>query len=221
MTDREALIAAVWAFPNEDTPRLVLADWLDEHEEAVWGGYIRAQVMMARLVAADDYDFEYVAASQIVAAVDNLTLREWVHREGIPFPEGPRLLMRSTEGDEDRLRDFVADVSIAFRRGFPDGLRCPIAFLLENARQLPILKLNRIELTDKRPFQISLRQWSWRVMEGAPGGPENLLPLEVFDCLPEREAFIAVYRSRKNAMAALSKACLSFATQAALGSSSH
>jgi uncharacterized protein (TIGR02996 family) len=29
-TDRDALIAAVVAHPDEDTPRLALADWLDE-----------------------------------------------------------------------------------------------------------------------------------------------------------------------------------------------
>lgn len=33
MTDRDALVAAVLANPAEDTPRLVYADWLDDHDE--------------------------------------------------------------------------------------------------------------------------------------------------------------------------------------------
>ncbi len=31
MTDRDALVAAICAAPHDDLPRLVLADWLDEH----------------------------------------------------------------------------------------------------------------------------------------------------------------------------------------------
>jgi uncharacterized protein (TIGR02996 family) len=31
MSDREALYAAILAHPDDDTPRLVFADWLQEH----------------------------------------------------------------------------------------------------------------------------------------------------------------------------------------------
>src|SRR5687768_11363773 len=34
MDDRRALMAAIIANPDEDTPRLALADWLDEHGDA-------------------------------------------------------------------------------------------------------------------------------------------------------------------------------------------
>ncbi|HJZ56263.1 MAG TPA: TIGR02996 domain-containing protein, partial [Gemmataceae bacterium] len=51
MTDEHALLAAIREHPEEDTPRLVYADWLDEQ-----GGqanrdraeYIRAAVELAR-----------------------------------------------------------------------------------------------------------------------------------------------------------------------------
>lgn len=37
MTEREALLRAICASPDDDTPRLVFADWLDEHEpESAW-----------------------------------------------------------------------------------------------------------------------------------------------------------------------------------------
>jgi len=33
MVEREGLIAAIAAAPDDDTSRLILADWLDEHDD--------------------------------------------------------------------------------------------------------------------------------------------------------------------------------------------
>jgi uncharacterized protein (TIGR02996 family) len=33
MTTEQALLAAVWADPHDDLPRLVYADWLDETDD--------------------------------------------------------------------------------------------------------------------------------------------------------------------------------------------
>ena len=48
MTDRAALIRAVLASPDDDTPRLVFADWLDDHGEARLAAFIRDQIECAR-----------------------------------------------------------------------------------------------------------------------------------------------------------------------------
>jgi uncharacterized protein (TIGR02996 family) len=51
MTDRDALLAAICASPDEDTPRLAFADFLDEEggkENATRAEYIRAAVRLAR-----------------------------------------------------------------------------------------------------------------------------------------------------------------------------
>jgi uncharacterized protein (TIGR02996 family) len=42
MGDGEALLRAVLAKPRDDAPRLVYADWLDEHGQAAAADYIRA-----------------------------------------------------------------------------------------------------------------------------------------------------------------------------------
>ena len=42
--DRDALLAAVRANPDEDTPRLVLADWLDDHGEPDFAAFIRLEI---------------------------------------------------------------------------------------------------------------------------------------------------------------------------------
>jgi uncharacterized protein (TIGR02996 family) len=49
----DALYAAVCAAPDDDTPRLVLADWLDEHDDPARAAYIRAQVGLHRAQEAD------------------------------------------------------------------------------------------------------------------------------------------------------------------------
>jgi uncharacterized protein (TIGR02996 family) len=49
MSDEDALLAAIDANPEEDTPRLVYADWLDEHGQAIRAEFIRVQVEVARV----------------------------------------------------------------------------------------------------------------------------------------------------------------------------
>ncbi len=44
MTEREALLRAVCEFPDDDTPRLVFADWLQKHGEEERAEFIRVQV---------------------------------------------------------------------------------------------------------------------------------------------------------------------------------
>ena len=44
MTDDAALFAACLARPSDDTPRLVLADWYDDHGEDEFAWALRAQV---------------------------------------------------------------------------------------------------------------------------------------------------------------------------------
>jgi uncharacterized protein (TIGR02996 family) len=53
-TDELTLIAAVCADPDDDTPRLVLADWLDEHGQTDRAEFVRLQVELATLEVATD-----------------------------------------------------------------------------------------------------------------------------------------------------------------------
>jgi uncharacterized protein (TIGR02996 family) len=55
MNEEAALLRAICEHPDDDTPRLVFADWLDEQGGAVnaaWAAGIRAQIALAR--GADD-----------------------------------------------------------------------------------------------------------------------------------------------------------------------
>ncbi len=48
MTDGDALLRAILANPDDDTPRLVYADWLDENDQPARAEFIRVQIELAR-----------------------------------------------------------------------------------------------------------------------------------------------------------------------------
>jgi uncharacterized protein (TIGR02996 family) len=49
MDEAKALLRAICANPDEDTPRLVYADWLDEHGQSERAEFIRVQCALARI----------------------------------------------------------------------------------------------------------------------------------------------------------------------------
>jgi uncharacterized protein (TIGR02996 family) len=57
MTDQDALLQAVIAHPDDDLPRLVFADYLEEHGDGVQAEFIRLQCDLAHR-AADDPDLQ-------------------------------------------------------------------------------------------------------------------------------------------------------------------
>jgi uncharacterized protein (TIGR02996 family) len=48
MSDEDALLAAIAEHPDEDTPRLVYADWLQEHDQPIRAEFIRLQIEIER-----------------------------------------------------------------------------------------------------------------------------------------------------------------------------
>src|SRR4051812_14383873 len=48
MTDRATFLAAIAAAPDDDLPRLIFADWLDEHGEPDRAEFIRLQCAITR-----------------------------------------------------------------------------------------------------------------------------------------------------------------------------
>jgi uncharacterized protein (TIGR02996 family) len=58
MTDRAAFLAAIVAAPDDDLPRLVFADWLDEYGEPERAEFIRVQCELAKLRAKGCHEGE-------------------------------------------------------------------------------------------------------------------------------------------------------------------
>jgi uncharacterized protein (TIGR02996 family) len=55
MSDHEALLAAICENPDEDTPRLVFADWLEERDQPERAAFVRSQVELARTPAWEPF----------------------------------------------------------------------------------------------------------------------------------------------------------------------
>ncbi|MBN9519289.1 TIGR02996 domain-containing protein [bacterium] len=63
MNDEAALLAAIRADPGADTPRLVYADWLDDHGRP-GGAFLRAECALAAVPADDPRRARLLAAVQ-------------------------------------------------------------------------------------------------------------------------------------------------------------
>jgi uncharacterized protein (TIGR02996 family) len=48
VTEQEALVRAIVTEPEDDTVRLVYADWLQDHEQEAWAEFIRLQIALTR-----------------------------------------------------------------------------------------------------------------------------------------------------------------------------
>ena len=83
MTDRDALHAAIRAQPEDDTARLVYADWLEENGEHDRAAFIRLQVEAVR---AEPFGPTARAAAQRANELLNKNWKEWtaVVRDQVP-----------------------------------------------------------------------------------------------------------------------------------------
>jgi uncharacterized protein (TIGR02996 family) len=81
MSDELALLKAIKADLNEDLPRLVLADWLEEHGEPARAEFIRLQVAAAPL-PYEQREFTHGYSPRHVGEA----VRESIFRTGSVFP---------------------------------------------------------------------------------------------------------------------------------------
>src|SRR5262245_44558022 len=111
MREREALLAAIYDAPDDDAPRMVFADWLDDHGEAARAEFIRLQLRLAAL-GEDD------------AGRDALVRRE------------EELLAANREAWIAEVPTWAGvEVEPRFRRGWPEAAECTAdAFLKHGAK---------------------------------------------------------------------------------------
>jgi uncharacterized protein (TIGR02996 family) len=74
----DAFLQAILDVPDDDTPRLVYADWLDEHGEPARAEFIRAQCELAQMAVYNDHRPALQARQQRLLADHG---REWLARE--------------------------------------------------------------------------------------------------------------------------------------------
>jgi uncharacterized protein (TIGR02996 family) len=112
-TDAEPFLQRIRAFPDDDGPRLVFADWLEEQGGAglARGAFIRVQLALAALPAGDPARAGLLDAEQRLL---NAHRADWV----APF------------------RGFVPPTALEFRRGFVDEVRIGAVQFLRHAHEL-------------------------------------------------------------------------------------
>ena len=119
MSDQAALLAAIVANPDEDTPRLLYADWLDENlpdktpspssGPAARAEYIRVQCRLARL-PFDDPDYP-----ELLEREEDLA--EWLAAHAPAEEAAPHL-----PADLDWFGTFDSGEDREFGRGFPEQM---------------------------------------------------------------------------------------------------
>jgi uncharacterized protein (TIGR02996 family) len=108
MSDRDALLAAITANPDEDTPRLVYADWLEEHDQAKRAEFIRLQCQLAHLSRKST--------------------------EGKPLAKREKELQSQLFGHLDG----IGFESVSFRRGFVGAVTANLNVLAEHFDSLSV-----------------------------------------------------------------------------------
>ncbi len=123
MIDDEALLSTIIADPDDDRPRLVYADWLEQHGQLDRARLIRVQIELAHLPDNDDEPTALQVEEEQLEAACEKTLPQL---EGITWGGFERGLVRSVCADSPaafrRHASSIADVGSVHRLSFDKQL---------------------------------------------------------------------------------------------------
>ncbi|MCI0701460.1 MAG: TIGR02996 domain-containing protein [Planctomycetia bacterium] len=106
MSEEAALLRAIYANPDDDTARLVYADWLDEHDQPDRAEFIRLQIERAR------------------AVIPGIPVRRSSAEKAKPSTRENALLEQHAGEWFEPLAGWKHGQHYEVRRGFPDTLNC-------------------------------------------------------------------------------------------------
>jgi uncharacterized protein (TIGR02996 family) len=150
MTDREALYRAILDAPDDDAPRLIYADWLEEHGDPERAEFIRLQCEIDRIVlgteAAND---RHSAISLRCHELYKTHYKKWIQELG-SLPANRQMFF-------------------AFRRGMVAMVTCSVRYFLSNAEHLlnaaPLDSIEFRQLTSGHIRQLSTCRFNVHVRE--------------------------------------------------------
>jgi len=225
-TEEAALLRAVLGRPDDDVPRLVLADWLDEHGQPERAEFVRVQCEANRNPAGCFHDITSPPDCRTCALhlrAKALSLEwvdggiNWERWSGLPDVgwaclniAGGLALAGGRTAEWNHFR---------YRCGFVESIGLSLAQFLAHAADLfgrqPITAVRPI---DVRPFHAGSGRWGWSIDE-ADGGYDVpwVLPPELFGYLPPPDPPFASYSplrrwytSEDRAWEAVSVACVGY-----------
>ena len=139
MSEREALFRAILAAPDDDAPRLIFADWLEEHNEPERAEFIRTQCALARLPEKTSC---WKPLQERAARLEREFRTAWA---------GPTL---------------AHVLNVTFRRGFIDHVQVTVEYFLSAAQR--ILEIEPVRVWQFRPVSIFLRGLSFDELAACP-----------------------------------------------------
>ncbi|AMV25488.1 hypothetical protein VT84_13905 [Gemmata sp. SH-PL17] len=227
MSERDAFIARICAEPDEDSHRLVFADWLDEHGEPERAEFIRLQIAG---VAPD-----WLAESESISPTTHQQkLHPFAVSEWRLCGWNPQIECVAYQRPYDETSDRTV-FNVKLSRGFVSEIHLPCAsfiakgFAADLFRRQPV---TRVVLTDKRPDetpgsaespayagQRDTFDWCRESMFGSPAVVWSyVLPDFVYDKIKEQhpqhevtEGSILEFKTEHEGLAALSDALVAWA----------
>lgn len=114
LDDREAFLRAIFADPDNDLPRLVFADWLDERGESAWAELIRLQCELnatqddgLSLLTSETLSLVVRQAALLPTVFPDVERRPSEHDRGFPPLYGAILVAADLLGDPAEFRRFA------------------------------------------------------------------------------------------------------------------
>jgi uncharacterized protein (TIGR02996 family) len=153
MTDNEALLRAVLAAPDDDAPRLVYADWLDEHGDPARAAFIRAQVELGRRPADPNRTLQLRKAEVALLRANRDAWTAWVPgwAEARTFSRG------FLEGIRAEASDFIA-------RGDEVRRRTPLGAVQLDGREelaVPVLRTRALDGLRSLTLSVPVPAGAW------------------------------------------------------------
>lgn len=212
LTEGDMLLEAVLDSPEDDAPRLILADWLQEHGgEPEKARVIRSGMELHRL--AEEEGWRRLPAAEWYAM---RRARKWEVADADLVPAlcpTLNLLMLRPTGNVWRLRE---GYDFALPRGMLGMICLPMQDLLDHAAAIfsrhPV---EEVVLTDKEPLRESRgdgHRWWWSHSGDAAVGRPNVLVWGI-QRLFDYEGRVGGWGCEEDALAALSRACVQYGRQ--------
>lgn len=161
MTERDALLSSILADPDANAPRLIFADWLDEHDEGERAEFIRVQIELAKFDrCTEGWSTESGFGNEVCQC-------KW-HRLGRREKE---LLNDRRPGEWSGFHSDLFYPMTMWRwvRGFVSHVKCSaydcLTHLDEMSKQQPI---ESVELTTIPEMRFGTEEWTQETVQSDP-----------------------------------------------------
>jgi len=211
MSDGDALLRTILEHPDDDTARLVYADWLEEHGQAERAGFMRAQVKGEPVPKRPN------RITRLAIGESGGAFLEWTNGSGkrdraitaysttCGVAAYSAFTLANVERNRQRNRVLLA-------RGFVAEITCPLDVFQKHAPALfAAHPIERVTLTDIRPTPVTTddERPEWTYFIGTIDTGYHL-PQEIYFQL-----WGEWRHSREAALNALSQACVAYGRERA------